>query len=72
MAKQKFEVTVEYTFRCTFEIEAETKAQAKEFALEHCGAVCPNYQSTITDEYEGDVHDNNRKIIHTIQTTRRK
>ena len=58
----KYKVEVAYTFLCEFEIEADNKEQAKEHAIKHCGAVGPNYQSTITDEWSGNVHPNQEKI----------
>lgn len=59
---KKYKVEVAYTFLCEFEIEANNQYQAKEFALKHCGAVGPNYQSTITDEWSGNVHPNTEVI----------
>ena len=58
----KYKVEVAYTFLCQFEIEANNQHQAKEFVLKHCGAVSPNYQSTITDEWEGDVHPSVKRV----------
>ena len=59
---KKYKIEIAYTFLCQFEIEADNKIQAKEFGLKHCGAVSPNYQSTITDEYEGNVHPNTEVV----------
>ena len=59
---KNYKVKVVYTFECEFEIKANDKKQAKEFALYHCGAVSPDYQSTITSEFVGDVHPNQKRV----------
>lgn len=59
---EKYKVKVQYVFECTFEIEAGNIVEAKNYGLKHCGAVSPNYQSTITDEWEGDVHPSVKRV----------
>lgn len=56
----KYKVKIQFVFECTFEIEAGNTIDAKTNALYHCGAVIPNYQSTITDKWEGNVHPRKR------------
>jgi len=58
----KYKVEIAYTFLCEFEIEADTKIEAKEFGLKHCGAVRPDYQSTITSEWCGNNHPNTEVV----------
>ena len=59
---EKYKVKVQFVFECTFEYEANNVIEAKQFGLIHCGAVSPNYQSTITDEWEGDVHPSVQRV----------
>ena len=59
---EKYKVKVQYVFECTFEIEAGNIVEAKTYGLKHCGAVSPNYQSTITDEWVGDVHPSVKRV----------
>lgn len=59
---EKYKVKVQFVFECTFDIVANNRMEAHQFGLKHCGAVSPNYQSTITDEWEGDVHPNLQRV----------
>ena len=58
----KYKVKIQYVFECTYEIEANNIIEAKTCGLKHCGAVSPNYQSTITSEWEGDVHPSVQRV----------
>ena len=59
---EKYKVKVQYVFECTYEIVANNIIEAKTYGLEHCSAVFPNYQSTITSEWEGDVHPSVQRV----------
>lgn len=59
---EKYKVKVQFVFECTFEIEANSKVDAKHHGLYHCGAVSPNYQSTVTSEWNGDVHPGVQRV----------
>ena len=59
---EKYKVKVQFVFECTFEIEAGNIVEAKTYGLKHCGAVSPNYQSTITSEWNGDVHPSLQRV----------
>ena len=52
-----FKVKTEYTFFCTWEVKAENKKQAKEFALSQCGCIKPTYHSLVDDiNWDAAVH----------------
>ena len=58
----KYVATIKFTFECTYVYEAPDKHNAYEYAEKHCGAVGPSYQSTITDDFKGDVHASTKTI----------
>lgn len=60
-----YKVNAKYTFVVTWEIKADNRAQAVEFADNHCGCVGPNYHSSLSDEdvdWNGDVHPSTKII----------
>ena len=70
MAKKKtFKVHVRYIFEGDFEIVADSKAEAEEYADLHCGMTIGNVHSTLDDEdvdWEFPVHPE-FEILHSYK-----
>jgi hypothetical protein len=60
-----YRVKVKAVFEGHFDIKAENREQAAEYAEKHCGIVGPHIHSTLDDEdvdWEFDVHPD-KKIV---------
>jgi hypothetical protein len=64
---KEFEVTVQFIFECKFTIDAKSKHAAELLAIPNCGAVSPTYQSTITDDWSGNVHPVIKRVVNVEQ-----